>query len=150
MSKIAHWLQAGADPTIEDAQGQNCLFTLYTPYKFVQAEEALVRVLQTAGLDLAAKDHRGRNVALNAVGRKDVKELRRLKSYGFDLTARDHQGKTALHILASQETSHHSTSEGDKVRRIEYMKLFLDEGLDPHTRDYNQNRTSGVWTAKMR
>ncbi len=139
VSKIAHWLQAGADPNIEDAQGQNCLFRLQTPYNFVQEEEALIRVLQTAGIDLVAKDRRGRNVALKAVGRKDVEELRRLKSYGFDLTAKDYGGKTALHILTSRETSHHDTSEYNKRRRIEYMKLFLDEGLDPNTRDYAGN-----------
>lgn len=139
VSKIAHWLQAGADPNIEDAQGQNCLFTLKAIHNFKQVEEPLIRVLQTAGIDLDAKDHRGRNVALNAVCRKDVEELRRLKSYGFDLTARDYQGKTSLHILSSRETSYHSTTEYDKRRRIEYMKLFLDEGLDPNTRDYAGN-----------
>lgn len=139
VSNIAHWLQAGADPNIKDDQGQNCLFTLQTPYNFVQEEMALIRVLQKAGINLVAKDRRGRNVPLNAVAKKDVKEIRRLKSYGFDLKAKDYGGKTALHILASREISHHDVSEHDKRRRIEYMKLFLDEGLDPNTRDYAGN-----------
>jgi len=140
--EVTHWLQAGADPNIKDSQGQNRVFTLGTspPYNLEQAEEALVRVLQTAGIDVIAKNHRGRHFASNAISRKkNLENLKRLRSYGFDLIARDYEGQTALHILARPGCSHHSTSDYDYRTRFEYRRFLIDNGIDANARDYAGN-----------
>lgn len=139
VSKVKHWLEAGADPTIEDSRGQNCLFNLKLSKDAEVAEDTLIDLLEDAGVDLNARDHEGRNVPLAAIGWANLDVLEKLESYGFDLTATDHQGRTALHILSSLSVSHHSVSPHDHQNRLEYLNFLLDTGLDPNTQDYAGN-----------
>ncbi|KAL8836249.1 MAG: hypothetical protein Q9170_002993 [Blastenia crenularia] len=135
VAKVQVWLQSGADPTARDCKGRNCLFSLHTPSNGEEEEASLFDLLTKAGLDLHSVDHQGRNIALHAVSDGNVDYLQRLKVYGADVSANDYQGKTALHILASREVSHHDTSEVYYKRRLRCVKYLIDQGVDPNDQD---------------
>ncbi|KAL8709883.1 MAG: hypothetical protein Q9220_005499 [cf. Caloplaca sp. 1 TL-2023] len=132
-TSVRNWLAAGADPSIRDRKGRNCLFGLYTDHsqKMKEDEGHLMKTLVAAGLDLHSTDHRGYNIVLNAVDEGKLEYVERLEDYGADFQIKCHEGRAALHVLASR-----LVKESSSWRPIACLKYLLDQGLDPNDRDY--------------
>ncbi|KAL8668604.1 MAG: hypothetical protein Q9168_006772 [Polycauliona sp. 1 TL-2023] len=134
VANVQIWLQAGAEPNIADVNGQNCLFSMSTPYRLVEHEAKLFEVLAAAGCNINSTDHQGYNIALKLSGGDNFDKIKRLQQHGVDVSARTHQGRTALHLLAGQEDSNSSpTVKG----RLELLKFFMEHGLDINAQDHS-------------
>lgn len=129
---VQHWLKAGANPNMRDLKGQTCLYRLCTFHNTSDTEKDLVSALVKAGLDLKAVDHEGRNVGLHTISRDNLDEVQRIGSYGVDLKTEDYQGRTALHIVAS----------GDSSRISGLVDFLMGRGVNLDKRDHAGNTVS--------
>ena len=136
---VKQWIQAGADPQVQDHLGQTCCFEHSAVYDPAEEKEKLLPLLQAAGLDINHRDRYGRSVILDVLRCPNMEVLKHLQNHGADLTTRDSKGKTGLHMLASREVSHCSTSSQYLEEQTEYLKLFINAGVDPNTTDHEGN-----------
>ncbi|KAI4256788.1 MAG: hypothetical protein L6R42_006019 [Xanthoria sp. 1 TBL-2021] len=99
----------------------------------IQDEAHLFKVLIATGLDVNSTDHKGYNIALKTSRDQDFDKLKRLKRYGVDISTRSHQGRTALHVLACQETPY---TDPTAKNRLELLKFFMGYSIDVNAQDH--------------
>lgn len=107
--------------------------------EYICREARLFEIITAAGLDMQSTDYQGKNVVLNASSDQNLDYLKRLKGYDVNLKAKDHQGRTRMHILASQEVSHHSISKEKNRQRLDCLNFFIDQGVSPNNEDHAGN-----------
>lgn len=78
-------------------------------------------------------DTEGYNIALKTSRDQDFDKLKRLKRYGVDISTRSHQGRTALHVLACQETPY---TDPTAKNRLELLNFFMGHGIDVNAQDH--------------
>ena len=106
---LSAMLDQGVDVNLTNSQGE-------TPLHRHRFSPELTRILIERGANLNAQDNQGRTPLFEV----NIEVARQLVAAGADLTLRDEQGRTALHQAAIEETSFWG---------IELTALFLSQDL---------------------
>lgn len=122
--EIVQWLLAkGADVKAADTNGDNLAYYLlqsYNPQK-TAAFESKLKMLETAGLHIAAPQKNRNTLYHLAVSKNDLALLKRLEVFNIDVNAKNREGMTALHKAAM-------TAQDDSV-----IRYLLSKGAKKET-----------------
>lgn len=100
---VSYLIGKGADVKVLDKEGNNLAYYAVESYRPAPKPEdfdAKLKLLQTAGLDVALPQQNGNTLFHLAIAKNDVSLLKHLQPLGIDINAKNKEGFTALHKAA--------------------------------------------------
>jgi ankyrin repeat protein len=99
---VQYLLNNGAKADLSDATGNNLVYYLFESYSPAGAKafDAKLKMLQAAGVNIAAPAKDGNTVYHMAVAKNDLALVKMVQSLGADVNAKNSEGITPLHKAA--------------------------------------------------
>ncbi len=122
-------LETGADPDIKDNPRETCLFA---PVNKDTDIADLPTILLDAGIDLEAKDYRGRSALLFYAEFGRIDRVQKLLKYGAKVESR---GRMCCTYSPRLHPLHWGEGQKHMVNNLEHCHLLAEAGADPLSLD---------------